>query len=82
MKKITIIDYIDSTGLFRASKVQILENIRFFKGEKRKLRTWLGKSLGELGDVYIFDAFGTAHRKRKFQHIQQLSMQVSRVRDY
>ena len=33
-EKITIIDYLDSTGLFRASKVQILENIRFFKGEK------------------------------------------------
>lgn len=62
-EKITIIDYIDSTGLFRASKVQILENIRFFKGEKENCEQ-LGKSLGELGDVYIFDAFGTAHRKQ------------------
>ena len=58
-EKITIIDYLDSTGLFRASKVQILENIRFFKGEKENCEQ-LGKSLGELGDVYIFDAFGTA----------------------
>lgn len=62
-EKITIIDYLDSTGLFRASKVQILENIRFFKGEKENCEQ-LGKSLGELGDVYIFDAFGTAHRKQ------------------
>lgn len=62
-EKITIIDYIDSTGLFRASKVQILENIRFFKGEKENCEQ-LGKSLAELGDVYIFDAFGTAHRKQ------------------
>ena len=62
-EKITIIDCLDSTGLFRASKVQILENIRFFKGEKENCEQ-LGKSLGELGDVYIFDAFGTAHRKQ------------------
>ncbi|MDA9739012.1 phosphoglycerate kinase [Pseudomonadota bacterium] len=62
-EKITIVDYLDSTGLFRASKVQILENIRFFKGEKENCEQ-LGKSLGELGDVYIFDAFGTAHRKQ------------------
>lgn len=62
-EKITIIDYLDSTGLFRASKVQILENIRFFKGEKENCEQ-LGKSLAELGDVYIFDAFGTAHRKQ------------------
>lgn len=62
-EKITIIDYLDSTELFCASKVQILENIRFLKGEKENCEQ-LGKSLGELGDVYIFDAFGTAHRKQ------------------
>ena len=28
-EKITIVDYLDSTGLFRAAKVLILENIRF-----------------------------------------------------
>ncbi len=62
-EKITIVDCFDSPELFGASKVQILENIRFFKGEKENCKQ-LGKSLGELGDVYIFDAFGTAHRKQ------------------
>ena len=62
-EKITIVDCFDSPELFGASKVQILENIRFFKGEKENCEQ-LGKSLGELGDVYIFDAFGTAHRKQ------------------
>jgi len=61
-EKITIVDCFDSPELFGASKVQILENIRFFKGEKENCKQF-GKSLGELGDVYIFDAFGTAHRK-------------------
>ena len=62
-EKITIVDCFDSPELFGASKVQILENIRFFKGEKENCKQF-GKSLGELGDVYIFDAFGTAHRKQ------------------
>ena len=62
-EKITIIDCFDSPELFGASKVQILENISFFIGEKENCKQ-LGKSLGKLGDVYIFDAFGTAHRKQ------------------
>lgn len=39
----------------------ILENIRFFKGEKKNDADFAAK-LAALGDVYVMDAFGTAHR--------------------
>ena len=41
----------------------MLENIRFFQGEKENSKN-LSKTLGNYGDVYIMDAFGTAHRKQ------------------
>ncbi|MBO4368612.1 MAG: phosphoglycerate kinase [Desulfovibrio sp.] len=40
---------------------QLLENIRFFKGEKKNDPD-LAAKLAALGDVYCMDAFGTAHR--------------------
>ncbi len=39
----------------------LLENLRFYKGETDN-ETDFAKSLSKLGDVYINDAFGTAHR--------------------
>ncbi len=39
----------------------LLENIRFFKGEKKNDPN-LAASLAALGDIYVMDAFGTAHR--------------------
>lgn len=42
-------------------QVCILENIRFYKGETKNDET-LSKQLAELADVYVNDAFGTAHR--------------------
>jgi len=44
-------------------KIIMLENIRFFQGEKDNSEN-LAKALGKHGDVYIMDAFGTAHRKQ------------------
>ena len=44
-------------------KIIMLENIRFFQGEKDNSED-LAKALGKHGDVYIMDAFGTAHRKQ------------------
>ena len=43
--------------------IQFLENIRFFKGEKENCQE-LGNKLANLGDIYVFDAFGTAHREQ------------------
>jgi phosphoglycerate kinase len=39
----------------------LLENIRFFKGEKKN-DPELAQRLADLGDVYVMDAFGAAHR--------------------
>lgn len=42
-------------------RVLLLENLRFFPGEKANDPQW-GRVLGTLGDVYVMDAFATAHR--------------------
>ena len=55
---------ISNTEIFKSGpRVKVLENIRFYKGEKTN-SSELGKNLGLLGDVYVFDAFGTSHRKQ------------------
>lgn len=42
-------------------EVVLVENIRFFKGEKKNDAA-LAASLAALGDIYVMDAFGAAHR--------------------
>ena len=39
----------------------LLENVRFHAGETKNDKT-LSKKLAELGDIFVNDAFGTAHR--------------------
>lgn len=45
----------------QAGQCALLENIRFFKGEKKNDAD-LSASLASLGDIYVMDAFGAAHR--------------------
>jgi len=45
----------------KGGEVLLLENLRFYK-EEEKGDAGFAKSLSELGDVYVNDAFGTAHR--------------------
>jgi len=49
-----------SAGL-KPGEVLLLENLRFYK-EEEKGDEGFAKKLSELGDVYVNDAFGTAHR--------------------
>ena len=44
-----------------ASQVLLLENLRFYKEEEKGDSDFASK-LAQLGDVYVNDAFGTAHR--------------------
>ncbi len=48
-------------------KVVLLENIRFAKGEKAD-DDELGKKLAALCDIFVFDAFGAAHRAQASTH--------------
>ncbi len=45
----------------KAGEVLLLENLRFYK-EEEKGDELLAEKLSKLGDVYVNDAFGTAHR--------------------
>jgi phosphoglycerate kinase len=45
----------------KPGEVLLLENLRFYK-EEEKGNEEFAKQLSELGDVYVNDAFGTAHR--------------------
>jgi phosphoglycerate kinase len=45
----------------KPGEVLLLENLRFYK-EEEKGDADFAKKLAELGDVYVNDAFGTAHR--------------------
>ena len=50
------------TSLEMKSKdIHLLENLRFYKEEKQGDINF-AKQLSELADVYVNDAFGTAHR--------------------
>ena len=63
-----LIDSPESNKIFNTnSDVQLLENIRFFHGEKINSNE-LGLKLANLGDIYVFDAFGTAHREQASTH--------------
>ena len=67
-KTCKLISSLESDEIFDGeSNVQLLENIRFFKGEKENCKD-LGNKLACLGDIYVFDAFGTAHREQASTH--------------
>ena len=70
--EIDLIDSLDSSYIFNTTQIQLLENLRFLIGEKDNNEK-LGNQLANKGDVYIFDAFGTAHRKQAstYSAIQQ-----------
>src|SRR5215210_4793067 len=49
-------------GDLRDGDVLLLENLRFHKGEEKNDSNF-ARQLAKLGDVYVNDAFGTAHRE-------------------
>ena len=48
-------------------EVVLCENVRFNKGEKKN-DTDLGKKMAALCDIFVMDAFGTAHRAQASTH--------------
>ncbi|MDI3318289.1 phosphoglycerate kinase [Pinibacter soli] len=50
-----------TANMLRSGEVLLLENLRFYKEEEKGDEKFAEK-LSKLGDVYVNDAFGTAHR--------------------
>ncbi|OIN12479.1 phosphoglycerate kinase [Oceanisphaera psychrotolerans] len=59
-------DYLDGVEL-TAGELVVLENVRFNKGEKKDDET-LSRQYAALCDVFVMDAFGTAHRAQASTH--------------
>jgi len=60
-------DYLDKAPAVGEGEVVLLENVRFNKGEKKDDPA-LAKKYAALCDVYVMDAFGTAHRAEASTH--------------
>ncbi|MDQ2694782.1 MAG: phosphoglycerate kinase [Pseudomonadota bacterium] len=60
-------DWIDGGFEVNAGEVVLLENVRFLKGEKKD-DAGLAKKMAALCDIYVMDAFGTAHRAEASTH--------------
>ncbi|WP_435274782.1 phosphoglycerate kinase [Psychrobium sp. nBUS_13] len=59
-------DYLDGIEV-TAGELVIFENVRFNQGEKKN-EDALAKKLAALCDVFVMDAFGTAHRAQASTH--------------
>ena len=60
-------DYLDQAPEVADGELVLLENVRFNKGEKKDDEV-LARKYAALCDVYVMDAFGTAHRAQASTH--------------
>jgi len=60
-------DYLETAPELMDGEVVILENVRFNKGEKKN-DDELSEKYAALCDIYVMDAFGTAHRAQASTH--------------
>jgi len=60
-------EYLDNTPVLNDGEVVVLENVRFNVGEKKNTDD-LAKKYAALCDVFVMDAFGTAHRAQGSTH--------------
>jgi phosphoglycerate kinase len=60
-------DYVDGGFEVAPGEVVLLENVRFNKGEKKDNEE-LARKYAALCDVFVMDAFGTAHRAQASTH--------------
>ena len=62
-----VADWVDGGFAVKPGEVVLLENCRCNKGEKKNNEE-LAQKMGKLCDVYVNDAFGTAHRAEATTH--------------
>ena len=60
-------DYLEKAPQVAAGEVVLLENVRFNAGEKKDNED-LAKKYASLCDIFVMDAFGTAHRAQASTH--------------
>lgn len=60
-------DYLESAPEVADGEIVLFENVRFNKGEKKDNEE-LAKKYAALCDVFVMDAFGTAHRAQASTH--------------
>ncbi|MDX5377817.1 MAG: phosphoglycerate kinase [Halomonas sp.] len=60
-------EYLDSAQDLADGEVVLLENVRFNQGEKKDDET-LAQQYAALCDIFVMDAFGTAHRAQASTH--------------
>jgi phosphoglycerate kinase len=60
-------DYLETAPQVADGELVLLENVRFNKGEKKDNEE-LSKKYAALCDVFVMDAFGTAHRAQASTH--------------
>ncbi|MCB1857760.1 MAG: phosphoglycerate kinase [Gammaproteobacteria bacterium] len=60
-------DYLESQPQLEAGQVVLLENVRFNLGEKKNDEN-LSRRYASLCDIFVMDAFGTAHRAQASTH--------------
>ena len=72
-------DYLTQGVAIKAGEVVLLENVRFNNGEKKN-DTALAQKYADLCDVFVMDAFGTAHRARaSTEGVTQAMRQAGKV---
>jgi phosphoglycerate kinase len=60
-------DWVNGVGDMKNGDVVLCENVRFNAGEKKN-DDELSKKMADLCDIYVMDAFGTAHRAHASTH--------------
>lgn len=72
-------DYLTQGVAIKAGEVVLLENVRFNNGEKKN-DTALAQKYADLCDVFVMDAFGTAHRAQaSTEGVTQVMRQAGKV---
>jgi len=72
-------DYLTAGVAIKSGEVVLLENVRFNNGEKKN-DTALAQKYADLCDVFVMDAFGTAHRAQaSTEGVTQAMRQAGKV---
>ena len=64
---VALLPELDACKNVQTGQVALLENVRFLTGEKADDET-LARRMAEICDVFVMDAFGTAHRAQASTH--------------